>query len=175
MTRIWLALMHPDGRENDRLTRSPGTAELTWKALSGLKEKIPVGISIAVLKENAEQLPRLVDSIARSNPEVDRLRFNAVTGEWTAQWAQAVLEPSLWKACTRARKHKMELRMEGAFAPPPCVFTAEMVQHHVGLYGDIGRNSTMWTGPESGTRGAQRVDFGNGVPAFNRNWPREEN
>ena len=37
------------------------------------EEKIPVGISIAVLKENAEQLPRLVDSIARSNPEVDRL------------------------------------------------------------------------------------------------------
>jgi len=134
VTRVWLALMHEEESHNDALSRATGTAELTWKALENLGEGLNVGLNVAVTSRNALGLDRLVDKVMLTNPNVDRIRFNMVT-EAFEEPVREKIEGGLKKACGRARKYKLEFRVESSFAPPPCVFSEEFLRGQLPLYG----------------------------------------
>lgn len=167
VTRLWVALMHPDPAENDALTRTPGSADLTWETLRLAEGKISLGLSVAVLPENAPALGTLLDRVHEVSPSLTSVRFNVVS-EGHETYPYDRLEAGLKKACARARKHRMDFRFESAFAPPPCVFSERFVTHQLPLYGSYYATENSVDGRRMRLAGCEACEIEDRCPGIHR-------
>lgn len=133
LTRVWVAMMSAVSTNNDRWTRDHGGTDRTWAALDSMAQLgFPVGLNVAVFRENVETLASLIDAVARRiGDRFDAIRFFVVAPD-AAHYS--ALERGLWAGCARARHHRVDYRFEPTHAPPPCVFSSKFLVVHTPLY-----------------------------------------
>jgi molybdenum cofactor biosynthesis enzyme MoaA len=133
LTRAWGNLMSAEDDANDAITRDPGGAVRTWEGLKALAEVgVSLGLSVAVTAETAPGIAALIDRAARELPGLDGVRFGIVQSPDLLDYRP--LQDALGRACSRARKHRLDFRFEPAWAPPPCAFEDRFVAVHTPLY-----------------------------------------